>query len=192
MPLLNKVWPTLPPIFSLQTSIVCKWCAVLIQPLQEPEHSGWNNCKVPKAVTIHIHYFIWSVNIQSAPTLLLPVVGARNPEVTTFLPSWSLESAGIRELTHVYPGRGLGNLVHFLPTAKTQEQLICFSLGSTSPGSLSWPEMTLVTQPWSSKTATPKWATPTSHFLENSGEWEHQMGSGQSGAGFSAAARGGL
>lgn len=37
-----------------------------------------------------------------------------------------------RELSQLLPCRGLGNLALFLSTAKTQEELIYFSLGSTS------------------------------------------------------------
>ena len=64
----------------------------------------------------------------------LPVVGARNPEVMKFLPPWGLDSmVNQRNKIHLHPCPGLGNLALFLSTAKTQEELTCFSLGSTSP-----------------------------------------------------------
>lgn len=79
----------------------------------------------------------------------------------------------------------LGNLSHSLRTAKTRELPICFSLESTLPASSSSPGMTLVTQLWNCKTAMYKWATPESHFLEVSGEWQQRSGEAQPWAGTS-------
>lgn len=107
VPLLNKLLPTLPLMSSLQKISLVNGA----QALPGPEHSG-KQLQYPKSCHhSHICYFICSVHIHLAPTLLLPVVGARNPEVnmTKSLPSRSLESLGNRRSRihlHAWPRLG--------------------------------------------------------------------------------------